>query len=40
MIGVERKSLSTHVADTLRQLIISNTYTQGRHLPAVETVDE
>ena len=31
-IGVERKSLSTQVADTLRQLIISNTYTQGHQL--------
>jgi DNA-binding GntR family transcriptional regulator len=31
-IGVERKSLSAQVADTLRQLIISNTYTQGHQL--------
>src|SRR6478736_4823991 len=31
-IGVERKSLSVQVADTLRQLIISNTYTQGHQL--------
>jgi len=31
-IGVERRSLSTQVADTLRELIISNTYTQGHQL--------
>ena len=28
-IGVERKSLSAQVADTLREMIISNTYTYG-----------
>jgi DNA-binding GntR family transcriptional regulator len=31
-IGVERKSLSAQVADTLRELIISNTYTHGHPL--------
>ncbi len=31
-IGVERRSLSAQVADTLRELIISNTYTQGHQL--------
>jgi DNA-binding GntR family transcriptional regulator len=31
-IGIERKSLSAQVADTLRELIISNTYTQGHPL--------
>ncbi len=31
-IGVERKSLSTQVADTLRQLIVSNAYPQGQQL--------
>lgn len=31
-IGIERKSLSVQVADTLRELIISNTYTQGHPL--------
>jgi len=31
-IGVKRKSLSAQVADTLRELIISNTYTQGHAL--------
>ena len=30
--GVERRSLSAQVADTLRELIISNTYTQGHQL--------
>jgi DNA-binding GntR family transcriptional regulator len=30
--GVERKSLSTQVADKLRQAIVSNTYTQGQQL--------
>jgi DNA-binding GntR family transcriptional regulator len=28
-LGVERRSLSTQVADTLRDLIVSNTYAQG-----------
>jgi len=31
-IGIERRSLSVQVADTLRELIISNTYTQGHPL--------
>jgi len=31
-IGVERKSLSAQVADTLRELIVSNTYAQGHQL--------
>src|SRR3954447_6350938 len=31
-IGIERKSLSVQVADTLRELIISNTYTHGHPL--------
>ncbi len=31
-IGVERRSLSAQVADTLRELIISNSYTQGHQL--------
>jgi DNA-binding GntR family transcriptional regulator len=31
-IGVERRSLSVQVADTLRELIISNTYAQGHPL--------
>jgi DNA-binding GntR family transcriptional regulator len=31
-IAVERKSLSAQVADTLRELIISNTYAQGHQL--------
>jgi DNA-binding GntR family transcriptional regulator len=31
-IEVERKSLSTQVADTLRELIVSNTYAQGHQL--------
>src|SRR3569832_2813800 len=31
-IGVERRSLSVQVADTLRELIISNTYTHGHPL--------
>lgn len=31
-IGVERRSLSAQVADTLRELIISNTYSQGHQL--------
>ena len=31
-LGVERRSLSTQVADTLRDLIVSNTYAQGEAL--------
>jgi DNA-binding GntR family transcriptional regulator len=31
-MGVERKSLSAQVADTLRELIVSNTYAQGHQL--------
>lgn len=31
-LGVERRSLSVQVADTLRELIMSNTYTQGHQL--------
>jgi DNA-binding GntR family transcriptional regulator len=31
-IGVERRSLSAQVADTLRELIMSNTYAQGHQL--------
>jgi DNA-binding GntR family transcriptional regulator len=31
-VGVERKSLSAQVADTLRELIVSNTYAQGHQL--------
>jgi DNA-binding GntR family transcriptional regulator len=31
-IGIERRSLSVQVADTLRELIISNTYSQGHPL--------
>jgi DNA-binding GntR family transcriptional regulator len=31
-IGIERKSLSTQVADALRELIISNSYTHGHPL--------
>lgn len=31
-IGVERRSLSVQVADTLRELIMSNTYAQGHQL--------
>src|SRR5690349_23351939 len=31
-IGVERRSLSAQVADTLRELIMSNTYAHGHQL--------
>jgi DNA-binding GntR family transcriptional regulator len=31
-VGVERKSLSAQVADTLHELIVSNTYAQGHQL--------
>jgi DNA-binding GntR family transcriptional regulator len=31
-LGVDRKSLSAQVADTLRELIVSNTYAQGHQL--------